>query len=933
VLWGPCVRFGAEAVPFAPLIIALERWLRHADARARADVLEVGEGLGALLPSLARPAGPGVAVRLVPLIDEVISRICLSRPAVLVVDDIHWADLTSLDALAYVVAGFRDQSLLLVATYRDEALGPDHPLHGWLADLRRLPDVDELKVDRLSEVETRDQVAWLVGDDPAPGLVADVHARSGGNPYLTELLLKDVPRGAIELPVGVPEPLREALVSVWNRLSLRSREVVRLLAVGGHPMGLLDLVQVGQQFDLSADQVGKALLEAAASGVVVVEQSGMYWFRHPLFSEVLYATFLPAEAAQKHAAFVRLLESVEDRPAHRVRRLVDLALHHELAGHIDESFVWSLRAAAGAAEIQGFAEQAHQLGRVLDLWPRVTPGTRADAGDQVELLRAAADACHRTGAELAALRYLDRAHQLVDPFERPLLAAGVLRERSVLVFLTGRVTSPPLEDQLEAVALAAAFPNSQDYVLALASAAEAELWRGQRVEGEGHAELAVQAAARNGSKAAMAVALGVRAFARLAEPSGLRDGEDSYRLAIECGDQVIIEENALHLLNVLTLRGRMREAADVLVDAFRRASTSTGGGFIAFLPGETAQILISLGDLSAAREFVQQGLALRAAGIGGARVRLAAADLALKLDRLDEAAQHLRRAEELVPALADHIGLGAAQTYCPYLIAVGKADEALAMVRRILPGQAPDPRFCDELLMWAARAAAELAVQGRDRHDAAAAAAAVSELDGIVGIRTAIHGDPFQMIGPEDLVQRAVFGLFEAESGRCRGSPDQAALWRRALVSCHAVGWRIEEAVAGRRCAEAVLAAGGSRDEVATLLREGHRFAVESGVGPLRKEIAALARMARISLADPDAPALNGPLRDTFPAATSRELDVLRHLITGRSYGEIGRSLFISDKTVSVHVSNLLRKTGARNRHELAALARRLGVGPAEDGP
>jgi DNA-binding NarL/FixJ family response regulator len=111
------------------------------------------------------------------------------------------------------------------------------------------------------------------------------------------------------------------------------------------------------------------------------------------------------------------------------------------------------------------------------------------------------------------------------------------------------------------------------------------------------------------------------------------------------------------------------------------------------------------------------------------------------------------------------------------------------------------------------------------------------------------------------------------------------------------------------------------------LLREGLRIASDLGAEPLRADIEALALQAHISLAEPDlgeVPSIDLPRLDGL---TKREHEVLTHLIAGRTYAEIADHLFISEKTVSTHVSNLLRKTGTSNRIELAALARRLAAG------
>ena len=156
------------------------------------------------------------------------------------------------------------------------------------------------------------------------------------------------------------------------------------------------------------------------------------------------------------------------------------------------------------------------------------------------------------------------------------------------------------------------------------------------------------------------------------------------------------------------------------------------------------------------------------------------------------------------------------------------------------------------------------------------------------------------------------------------GARPRRRLWEEAVHRCATAGLRWDEAVASRRWAQALLNEGATRAVIAAPLRSAYRLADEMGAGPLRHEVEKLAALARISLEEPPVPTL-----DDAPAAfgslTKREQEILAHLVAGRTYAEIAAALFISEKTVSVHVSNLLRKTGTSSRHEVAALASRLG--------
>ncbi len=162
------------------------------------------------------------------------------------------------------------------------------------------------------------------------------------------------------------------------------------------------------------------------------------------------------------------------------------------------------------------------------------------------------------------------------------------------------------------------------------------------------------------------------------------------------------------------------------------------------------------------------------------------------------------------------------------------------------------------------------------------------------------------------------------------------AAWEQA-------GHPYQLAMARWRAAEALLARRGDRrdrDLAAELLRRGHATAVELGAAPLRAELERLARLGRVELtagAAADGQAPDRPADATAPAAalglTARELEVLALVAEGRSNRQVGEALFISAKTASVHVSNILAKLGVASRVEAAAVAHRLGLLDQRPGP
>lgn len=305
-------------------------------------------------------------------------------------------------------------------------------------------------------------------------------------------------------------------------------------------------------------------------------------------------------------------------------------------------------------------------------------------------------------------------------------------------------------------------------------------------------------------------------------------------------------------------------------------------------------------------------------------VRLAATLLAVRRGDLDQARLHVRRLRELIPDLEHRPGLWAPPTLAEYLLAEDKPDQALELLAQTMRVHIARPPVADEMLMLSARAAADLADRARDRRDRDGVTRAQRSLDDIVKRRRELQPPPFARVTNDDLVTPAVEALHAAETARCLGQRGISTLWEDAAHRCAIAGLRWDEAVASRRWAQALLTDGASKEAIAVPLRSAYRLADEMSAGPLRHEVETLATVARISLDEPH-PATLDDAPEALRSLTRREREILAHLVAGRTYAEIAAALFISEKTVSTHISNLLRKTGTSSRSDVAALASRLG--------
>lgn len=895
-LWGTCVHFGASTLPFAPLVGALRPWLADEDG-----YVETG--------------------RLMPVVDGVLEKLAADRPTVLVVDDLHWADVSSLDALAYVVAGFRGQRLAVVATCREEHRPDGHPLHAWLADLRRMSGFEEMHLDRLGLVEIELLVNQVVGRPVDFQLVAEVYERSGGNPYLTELLVRDLPADARRLPATGPAVLTQALTARWHTLSDKARLAVQILSVGGRPQRRELFLRVASAHGLTEQDVDAAVAEATEKGVTSLSHERV-WFRHPLLADVLYGAVSDPAAERFHATYAAMLEALVEVP--ESRRADDLAVHHLRAGHVDEAYVWSVRAADAAAVAESASEAVH-LERACQLWPQVSEELRGSVADRVAMLRRTALVDRRVGRLDEAVRLIEEARELVSTRRDPLLSSTLLSTWCTFVWERDAPVQAVRPELFEALRLVEDQPDSAERVRALTGLAEAHSWDGLHEAAGEYATEALAAARRSGAAEALVEALTCRAHVQLGDlETRLAELVEGYDLARSIGALEEMTSAAIWQVNLLEGLGRPWEAARLASDAFEEGLQIGSQAWSYFLAGQAAALLLDLGDWEEARRLFRRALAARPHGIPGAIVRLAAAEHAVLVGDLAESRSHLERALELVPEHFAGLHFTMSKVHVHLLIAEGEPVRAMEwmLARRSFPTR--DDLDSDvNYLAWTVWAMAEVAESARDHGDEATVDAVCDRLDQLLEESGRSRGTSRAPETPETV---RVARFLRAQEARCRRSPDEAVRWGEAVEAARAAEHPWHEAYALWRQVQAELHSHGHRGRQAELLRAAHRIAVRLGARPLRSQIEYLATSARLTLADVGSPVpadRPGPGKGVLEALTDREREVLDHLVAGRSNAEVARHLGISDKTVSVHVSNILRKTGAASRVEAAELARR----------
>lgn len=920
VVSGACLPLTSLSVPFLPLVSAVRGW---------------SAAHGANAPELQSLHGN--AAEVVEAFDAWLDRRCLERATVLVVDDLQWADQSTLDVLTYVLAGPAERRLGVLLTVRSTELPSGHRLHRWLADAARMPRFIAITLEPLDRLGTAEQIAGLLDGPARESLVEDVFTHARGNAYLTRLLVEHLPPDAASLPHALPTTLRDAVLGSWHAMSRPARELTQLLAAGGPHLRSEQIEHLAATV-FGSSTVVHLLGEALDAGLLELRQDGSYWFHHPLQAELLEAATRPEQRRAWHAAYAALLEQSLGQPTRHghpmddVASLVAVADHYAQTNHVDRAYRCALRAADAVGSAGGASEQLRLLHRALEL----LPGASSPDETRVSLLGRIRGAAERAGKQEEELAAVDLLLSETEPPNSPLDVAALLVRRMDLRLSTGREFAG-LHDVREAVRLSAATPHSWQHALALAELAHAELWH-QEPAGAAHAEAAVAAARASGDLRALSYALAAQSMAMTV--SGVAGGEipaeEAVAAAVEVEDYWAFCHATLWAANALEIASSHLYVDNVRKRREQLVSLGVSHTYIGWLCAVNAAGSLSLGEWRQCVADLRVALGASPGPMGEVIARLTAALLAALQGRPLEAQAHLRRAEEMFAETSGYLAFEFDAVRAEVALAAGEPERALDAALRGARGDGLPPTRCERLIPLASRALADLAV--RCREERRSDSEPLRELDALrrefprvivdIGPPTPVYG----------LQLTAMQALYDAEALRANADPYSGKAWVLAGDACARGDLPWEEAYALWRAAEAVVPSRGRRTEGGELLRRAYRLAAELESVPLLHHLDGLARSARIRI-DPPTRSESAPYDGvgveasdtsersgsghTIAGLTPREREVLALVATGRTYAEIARALYISEKTVSVHISNLLRKTGTANRIELARLAQR----------
>ncbi|WP_422773928.1 helix-turn-helix transcriptional regulator [Plantactinospora sp. WMMC1484] len=927
LLVGHCLELGEQGLPFAPFAEALRQLLRR-DGPAAFEGYE--REFGRLLPELDRlaaappgaehrtaPEGPGGAGLspdphrgyLFELVAGLFTRLAARCPLVLVIEDLHWADRSTRDLIAFLVRAVRPARVLLVCTYRSDELHRGHPLRPFLGELDRTRGVERIELDRLDREGTGQILADLFGFEPSDRAIDTIHDRTQGNPFFVEeLAAASDPSGCADLP----ETLRDLLLARVDRLPEPAQRVLRIAGAGGTRIAHELLAEVA---GVPETELEEALRAAVAAQLVVADPDGGYEFRHALVREAVHEDLLPGEHARLHARYAAAIEAQPQLVADG-RVPAELA-HHWYAAH---DYPRALTAAWAAAEAAGsrfaYAEQGRLLERVLELWQQVPDAEQRLGRDYPAVLEATLSATSTAGDYGRALALTRAMLAELDGATEPVRTARVRLLRGRLLRILGK--SDGVDELREAYHLVtgvdvepragvdvepragidggpgAGVDGDPRRVRLLADIAF-QLARVDRAEGGRIAAEAVAAATALGGEVLLSATLaaGWVCSRQVSADAGLADLRRAAELARAAGDSETLVTALVVTSDVLCEVGRYAESAEAAAAGYAEArrvgiSRSTG----AFLLSNQAEALIALGRWDEADELCGQAARLDLPGITGyhwlqlrAGLRLARGQAGAD-DLVARALGFLRR-----PYLPLELPLHELRVEAALMAGdVAAAVEAAG----VLLGRRLDtnPRYG-----WPALAAA------------ARAAVAAGDQDLAERVRSAAAGITARY--PAELAYAAqVLATFASGGAAVPG-------WQAAVAAWRVGGQRYPLGRALYSLAEAAATAG-DRVQAAAALEEVVAIAGELAAVPLGESAATLARRLGLRAAPGAAPGTD--------LLTAREREVLRLVAEGHSNSRIAQRLFISPKTASVHVSRIIAKLEVSNRIEAAAVAHRLGL-------
>jgi DNA-binding CsgD family transcriptional regulator/tetratricopeptide (TPR) repeat protein len=825
-------------------------------------------------------------------------------PVVLVVEDIHWAERETRDALKTLALTAARERLLVVLTVRPEAVTPRHPARDLAVDLARAPgylrlDLAPLDRDALSSLAQRE-----LGTSLSAMELRELVLRSEGLP-LFALELLSAGRAGLAGPT-VPPRLADLFLARVESLPRPVVEVLRTASLTGTRIDE-DLVAVA--VEQTATSVVECLRVARDHHIVVAQQSHLQ-FRHALVRDAIYEDLLPGERRHLHARMAATLRArcaIDDAQGAAAGG-ADLATLGLLVDHamacddLETALIASVRAGLRWGQV-GSVGREHLL-RAVELWRRVERADQVTGMRHADLLAETASMLNHYDDGQRARELLREALDEVKEQDDSLLASRV---HCVYARLGYFRDDPQVQESLrQSLRLAGQTPSSELARALAANGTHLLHWEKRPRAAADFLRRAVAVAVENGDQLAEA---GYRGW---------------LGTALACAGRAA--EAEAEQTRAVTISEKHDEAHSALF--FRQSIVDT---LAMHTPRIPEAIERALATAHAARERHEPGIEymaldcafgiyLRRGELDRAEAMLTQMhDLGVEQEdwRVRDAAYRFTRGEvgKVSEQLVSEFDDDTAPDYVAYTLGVKVEDlllrddvaTAAELVTAALSGEREDDIDPYPLAVIARSAYLVMREQRRTR------VTTRQELS-----RTARAA--LDRLADSDQPPVSLIGLMEqtarAAAAHLDGQP-RPDLWRGALDTANTLTYSLERLRLQPYAAEDLWA---TRDRPAAreLLHQTWHEARDIGAGSVAMHTAAVARRRRIQLPDD---VITGP----GARLTPREREVLALLEAGATNRDIATRLFISEKTAGVHVSHVLSKLGVARRGQAAALARSEG--------
>jgi DNA-binding CsgD family transcriptional regulator/tetratricopeptide (TPR) repeat protein len=909
VLWGWCHE-QTGAPPYWPWLQLLRAQLDTADTEklgedmgpGAADIAQIIPELSAILEGLDQPPalGPEQArFRLFFSITTFLKNVSRSQPLVLVLDDLHWADESSLLLLEFLAREISSYPIMVVGTYRDHEVTGSHPLAQTLGSLVRENNFHRVSLAGFSREEVGDFVKARAGVTVPEASVDSLHQRTEGNPLFVGEVVSAVSPEEMsrnqDWLAGIPQAVREAISRRLARVSEACYEILRSASIIGRNFDLPLLRSLCPE--ISEGLFSDGLDEANATGIVetIPFGHGGYRFSHTLIQQSVYEEISPMQRAQNHLAAAEALEEMYDG---------NISEHAgELAYHFSQSQTKSgleklVRYSLMAGE---FSLKSYAHDEALTLFQQ---GLAAKEGSEMD-------------AESASLLFgLGRAQLAALGRNQVPEAQGNLERAFNYFTASGDVERAVAVAELPIPNIAGVNTGSSQRI----SRALEMVPPDSRAAGWLLSLLGRIAGSQEGDYEAATTAFGRALDIARREDDPLLElktiAEESYVGMWHCKWREILDKNprALELARTvddpvgeLLARGgaiaaevatgnrdaARRDVSEGLVLAERLRDRQLSCGILY----RATWLAESEGDWQTARESMDQGLELLPSN---PRLLASKSLLLYRLGEFEQGAKYLELCLEAMRRVEpgpnfEHASISGLIPLIERISGVHKHhDEAKAAAEIVLASDNAMPLISGFVTVG-------LSLEAVNSGDVALASEQYTALGSLQGT----YMNFFSIFADH------LLGL----TARTTGDPDRAVdHFEDTLEFCRAAGYKPEVAVSCFDYAETLLVRNGRGDHAKAmeLLGESLVISTELGMRPLVEQAAALQTRAEST-----------PVRTpAYPdGPTGREVEVLRLISEGKTDREIGEELFISVKTVGNHVSNILNKTDTANRTEAATYA------------